>query len=273
MRPDLRPYWVKKCSLALRNWWVDYFLRPRCVVLGQHANIMKPRYVVISGDNIRIGHSFTAIAEAHRCVEIAVWGRREGEGRITIGDACLMSPGSRISASDAITLGDGVMLAAGAYVTDSDWHGLYDRIDRDPDPTPVVLGDNVWVGDHATILKGVTVGENSVIAANAVVTKDVPANVVVAGNPAKIVKTLDPDTPRRTRSDVYRNPAELEAFYDQVDRAVLADNRLWFWLWSLVYPRARQQQAPLTEDAAVAPEGVRVAPEARESDRTNTEAR
>lgn len=233
---------------------------------------MKPRYVVISGDNIRIGHSFTAIAEPHRRVEIAVWGRREGEGQISIGDACLMSPGSRISASDSITLGDGVMLAAGAYVTDSDWHGLYDRIDRDPEPTPVVLGDNVWVGDHATILKGVTVGENSVIAANAVVTKEVPANVVVAGNPAKIVKTLDPDIPRRTRSDIYQNPAELEAFYDQVDRAVLADNRLWFWLWSLVYPRARQQRESLTAVATAAPEGAPVVPEVPESDQTSNEA-
>ncbi|GIR70323.1 MAG: hypothetical protein CM15mP74_15740 [Halieaceae bacterium] len=56
-----------------------------------------------------------------------------------------MSPGSRISASDEIVLGDGCMLANGAYITDSDWHGLYNRIDRDEAPTPVRLGDNVWV--------------------------------------------------------------------------------------------------------------------------------
>jgi acetyltransferase-like isoleucine patch superfamily enzyme len=51
--------------------------------------------------------------------------------------------------------------------------------------TPVHIGDNVWLGDHATVLKGVTIGDNSVVAARAVVTRDVPANVIVAGNPAK----------------------------------------------------------------------------------------
>ena len=119
---------------------------------------MAPWYVDISGPNIRIGHSFTAINTASQRVQIGVWGREAGQGRITLGNACLMSPGSRISASDDIALGDGCMLANGAYITDSDWHGLYDRVDRAPEPTPVKLGDNVWVGDHATVLKGVTIG-------------------------------------------------------------------------------------------------------------------
>ena len=58
-------------------------------------------------------------------------------------------------------------------------------------PAKVTLGKNVWVGAHATILPGVTVGDNAVIAAGAVVTKDVPANTVAAGVPAKIIKTID----------------------------------------------------------------------------------
>lgn len=239
MRSDLRPYWVKKGYVRFRDWYVDYWLRPRCDVLGPHATIMKPWYMVISGCNIRIGHSFTAINERFNPVELGVWGRHFEEGRITIGNACLMSPGVRVSASDSITLGDGVMLANGVYLTDSDWHGLYDRIDRDPEVRPIVLADNVWVGDHAVVLKGVTIGENSVVAANAVVTKDVPANVVVAGNPAQVVKTLDPDAPKRTRMDMCANPRELAAFFDQLDREVLADNRLGTWLLSIVYPRAR----------------------------------
>ena len=148
---------------------------------------MSPWYVDISGPNISIGHSFTAINTASQRVQIGVWGREAGQGRITLGNACLMSPGSRISASDEIVLGDGCMLANGAYITDSDWHGLYDRINRAPEPTPVVLGDNVWIGDHATVLKGVSFGDNSVVAARSVVTSDVPDNVVLAGNPAKVV--------------------------------------------------------------------------------------
>jgi acetyltransferase-like isoleucine patch superfamily enzyme len=66
--------------------------------------------------------------------------------------------------------------------------------DRPPRPVlktaPVIIRDNVWIGMNAVILKGVTIGENSVVAAGAVVTKSVPENVVVAGNPAIIVKQL-----------------------------------------------------------------------------------
>lgn len=58
-------------------------------------------------------------------------------------------------------------------------------------PAPVKIGNRVWIGARATILSGVTVGDNSIIAAGAVVTKDVPANVVVAGVPAKIIKKLE----------------------------------------------------------------------------------
>ena len=57
-------------------------------------------------------------------------------------------------------------------------------------PAPVKIGNNVWIGSHATILAGVTIGDNSVVAAGAVVTKDVPANVVVGGVPAKIIKVI-----------------------------------------------------------------------------------
>jgi acetyltransferase-like isoleucine patch superfamily enzyme len=241
MREDLRPFWVKRTYLAFRAAWIDWFVRPRCAHLGTHATIMAPWYVDISGPNIRIGHSFTAINTASQRVQIGVWGREAGQGRITLGDACLMSPGSRISASDDIVLGDGCMLANGAYITDSDWHGLYDRVERAAEPTPVRLGDNVWVGDHATVLKGVTIGDNSVVAARAVVTSDVPADVVVAGNPAKVVKTLDPDTPRYTRADLYADPDKTAQQFKELDRYVLGKNRLWFWVWTVIYPGARRE--------------------------------
>ncbi len=132
------------------------------------------------------------------------------------------------------------MLANGAYITDSDWHGLYDRINRADQATPVCLGHNVWVGDHATVLKGVTIGDNSVVAAGAVVTQDVPANTVVAGNPARVVKTLDPDEPRYTRADLYADPDKTAAQFRELDRYVLSKNGFWFWLWSLVFPGARR---------------------------------
>jgi tetrahydrodipicolinate N-succinyltransferase len=155
-----------------------------------------------------------------------------------------MSPGARISASDEIVLGDGVMLANGAYITDSDWHQIYDRMER-PAAAPVHIGNNVWLGDHSLVLKGVTIGDNSVVAARAVVTHDVPANSVVAGNPAKVVKELDPAREFHTRMDYFSDPEGLAEFFDAVDREVLKDNKTLPWLWSLIYPpsrRARRQQ-------------------------------
>lgn len=239
MRKDLRPYWVKKIYLKFRYWYAEYFLRPECAYLGPHHTIMKPWYVSISGNNIHIGRNFTAIGEPGNRVEIGVWGREAGGGRIRIGDCCLMSPGSRLSASDEIVLGDGVMLANGAYVTDSDWHTIYDRTVRDEQCHPVRIGDNVWLGDHSTVLKGVTIGDNSVVAARAVVTRDVGANVVVAGNPARVVRELDPGRGFVTRMDYFANPEELDRFFDALDREVLSGNSFWRWLCSVVYPASR----------------------------------
>lgn len=240
MRKDLRPYWLKKRYLAFRRWYADYFLRPQCVAMGPYETIMKPWYVHISGPGIHIGRNFTAIGEPMHRVEIGVWGRNEGEGSIRIGDCVLMSPGSRLSASDEIVIGDGAMLANGVYITDSDWHTIYDRTARDTRPTPVHIGANTWLGDHATVLKGVRIGANSVVAARAVVTRDVPENVVVAGNPARVVKELDPERGFTTRMDYFADPVGMERFFDAIEKEVLADNTLWRWLCSVVYPRSMQ---------------------------------
>lgn len=242
MRDDLRPYWVKKAYLRWRDWYVDYFLRPECASLGAYCTFMKPRYVIISGPNIHIGDCFTAVAEPMHRVEIGVWGREADTGTIRIGRAVLMSPGARISASDEILIGDGVMMANGTYITDSDWHTVYDRTQRASEVTPVHIGDNVWLGDHATVLKGVTIGTNSVVAARSVVTKDVPANVIVAGNPARVVRELDADREMTTRLDYFADPAGQAAFFDAVDREVLANNSLGRWLWSLLRPGSQKRR-------------------------------
>ena len=174
--------------------------------------------------------------------QIGVWGRGFGEGRVELGDACLMSPGARISASDEVVLGNGCMMAHGSYITDSDWHGIYDRVNRDSTVKPVRLGDNVWLGDRATVLKGVTIGDNSIVAASSVVTKDVPANVIVAGNPAIVVRELDPSESRYTRDDMFRNPAETQAYFHALDKALLGDNSFWRWCVTTLYPRSRRKQ-------------------------------
>jgi serine acetyltransferase len=104
---------------------------------------------------------------------------------------------------------------------------------------PVHIGDNVWLGDHAMVLKGVTIGENSVVAAKAVVTKDVPANVIVAGNPARVVKELDPGQGFKTRADYFADPDSLERYYDGIERVLLGKNSVFNWLRALLFPTRR----------------------------------
>ena len=86
------------------------------------------------------------------------------------------------------------------------------------------------------VLKGVTIGENSVVGAGSVVTKDVPANVVVAGNPATVVKQLDDDTTFVTRKDFFANPVAMTKEYDSIDRWVLSKNSFWQWLRAQIAP-------------------------------------
>lgn len=239
MRKDLRPYWVKKLYLGFRGWYAEHFLRPACDHMGQHPTIMSPWYVSISGPNIRIGDCVTLIGEPTNRVKIGVWGRELESGRIEIGDNVLISPGTRISASDEITIGNNVMMANSVYITDSDWHGIYDRTERDERVTPVRIRDNVWLGDHCVVLKGVTIGENSVVGANAVVSRDVPANVVVAGNPAAVVKELDPERGFRTRADYFANPETLARYFDHIERDLLGKNGFFNWLRALFFPTTR----------------------------------
>lgn len=71
-------------------------------------------------------------------------------------------------------------------------HDLIPTKRNDLHPAPIVLENDVWIGSNAVILKGITIGEGSVVAAGSVVTKDVPANVIVGGNPARVIKEINP---------------------------------------------------------------------------------
>ena len=128
------------------------------------------------------------------------------------------------------------MLAASAYITDADWHDIYDRSRPIGNRAPVVLGENVWVGDGAAVCKGVTIGNNSVIGAGAVVARDIPANSIAVGNPARVVKELDPSIPLRRREDLLKDGPGLDRQIDQLDRALLKNNGWLRWLRSLVHP-------------------------------------
>ena len=79
-----------------------------------------------------------------------------------------------IAAATEIKIGKGCMFANGSYISDADWHGIYKRAEPVGSTKKVELKDNVWIGDRAVVGKGVTIGENSIVAAGAIVVKDVP---------------------------------------------------------------------------------------------------
>ena len=116
---------------------------------------------------------------------------------INIGNNCHFGEYNHISAINNITIGDGLLTGRFVIISDND-HGEFIKENLTIPPQQrtlsskgsISIGKNVWIGDKVTILSGVKIGDNVIIAANAVVTKDVPQNSLVAGVPAKIIKTL-----------------------------------------------------------------------------------
>lgn len=89
-----------------------------------------------------------------------------------------------------VTIGDGCLIGHNVVFATLN-HGLKPEDRVSMIPAPIVLGRNVWVGSNSTILAGVTIGDNAVVAAGAVVTKDVPDNVIVGGVPAKVIRHIE----------------------------------------------------------------------------------
>lgn len=101
--------------------------------------------------------------------------------------------GTVISAKESIIIKDDVLCGANTVITDFDWHPTDPMLRHLPNQSksaPVVIGNNVWLGYGVVVLKGVEIGENTVIAANSVVSKSIPANVIAGGNPAVVIKYL-----------------------------------------------------------------------------------
>lgn len=240
MQKDYRPYWLKKLFLKLCNLYCDVYLKPRFQHLGDFPNFMKPWYIKINGSGVCLGDCATIAAESDRNVSIGIWASKDSDAVITIGNHVLISPGVRITASESIKIGDSCMLASGVYISDSDWHGIYDRVAWDQNTKPIIISDNVWIGDHATILKGVTIGKNSIIAAGAVVTKDVPENTIFAGNPAVKVRDLDPSKGFYTRGDFFADQIKKNEEFDSIDKTILSKNSFWKWMIGLLFPRFRK---------------------------------
>jgi acetyltransferase-like isoleucine patch superfamily enzyme len=128
----------------------------------------------------------------------------EGNPRLEIGDRVVINSFTHIGVMDRVVLGDDVGIASGVCIEDH--HYVFDEVSDDKPlkkqgfrVAPVVIEAGCMIGEHAVILPGVTIGKNSWIGANAVVTQDIPPYSIAAGVPAKVIRRLDPSTGRWLR--------------------------------------------------------------------------
>jgi acetyltransferase-like isoleucine patch superfamily enzyme len=172
-------------KLEAQWWWAygrqranaEWRLRTARRVGAQPTILGRPR---VDATDLEIGDHFK-IWSGHRQTLITGW------GRIRIGDRVFVNSGVVVMSVVEVTIGDDVALANEAYVMDTDSHGVEGRPVKD---APVRIGDGTWVGARAIILPGVTIGRRCLIAAGAVVSRDVPDDTLVAGNPARVVREL-----------------------------------------------------------------------------------
>lgn len=151
-----------------------------------------PNCTLNGGEFIYIGEN----SKFGRNGALTAWKMEEGhEPIIRIGRRCNFGDFNHITASNCIVIGDDILTGRWVTITDNSHGNLTkEHLLLPPLKRPVVskgtveIGNRVWIGDKATILPGVKIGEGAVVAANAVVTKNVPAFSMVAGNPARIIK-------------------------------------------------------------------------------------
>lgn len=193
---------------VIYNWRVYHFIREKKEVLytywispefksiGKGCHIEKMRSL-IGAKNITIGENCSIGINAQLTAHESFRDYRFTP-QITIGSGVDLGDYIHVTAINSITICDGVL--TGRWVTISDHshgHVVPGEMNFSPNSRElfskgaVHIGKNVWIGDKASILAGVTIGEGCIIGANSVVTKDIPPYSVVVGSPARVVKTLD----------------------------------------------------------------------------------
>jgi acetyltransferase-like isoleucine patch superfamily enzyme len=199
-----------RLHVAMREWviwakrffWFEPLFRSQCESVGERFQLEVLPYIVGSG-RIRIGRNVRLSGKP----SIAFSSNSGDEvPRLLIGDGTFIGHACTFNIARSISIGRNCLLAGGLQVQDHDGHPL-DADERRaglPAPLeavkPVTIGDDVWIGNGAIILKGVRVGDRAVVGARSVVTRDVLPDVVVAGNPARLIRSLNAVEPKPVRA-------------------------------------------------------------------------
>lgn len=193
----LYPYGLHRFIRKKRDFiytsWIRNFLR----ACGKHSMISYPCYLQGKGSKrIEVG-DFTHIQ--NNCI-LACWTEHCGKvykPSITIGDNCNIGSYTQLTSCNRIVVGNGVLMGRYVLITDNA-HGGLSINDASIRPSrreliskgEVIIGNNTWIGERVVILPGVHIGENVIIGANSVVSKDVPDNCIVVGASSRIIRQL-----------------------------------------------------------------------------------
>lgn len=173
----------------------SYIITPRFKRVGNDFHFSFP-LTIYGAENISIGNNFT-IGERCKLRTFSNWGNQFFSPQIVIADNVTIQSDCHISAIDSVIIEDNVLMASFIYISDHS-HGKLDYIETQKTPIerslyskgPIRICKNVWIGEKASILPGVTIGEGSIIGANSVVTHDIPPFSIACGAPARIIRRL-----------------------------------------------------------------------------------
>ena len=200
--PVIRPFWGAVHAvvevgtilwrLTTKILYREPMLRYRCTTVGRRPQIEGDVPQIIGNGRISIGDDFRVGTRNTWVVGFKV----SEDAQLVIGNRVSINYQTMLSVAKRIEIGDHTMIAGNVQIYDNISHPLsperrlrYESFTLD-ESSPVTIGRNVWIGNGALVMRGVTIGDNSVVAAGSVVTKDVPPNTLVGGNPARILRDI-----------------------------------------------------------------------------------
>lgn len=192
----LMPYKLVAFIRRHLNEFISGWVKRSFKSCGSNFRAANPMYL-LGARYITIGANFSCFAN----LRLEAFDYHNGHNytpHIKIGDNVSMNYDCHIGCVNKIFIGNGVLLASKVFITDH-FHGEIDLKNLEIPPSerkvhskgPVIIEDNVWIGEGVAIMPNITIGKNSIIGANSVVTKSFPENSVIAGVPAKLIKLID----------------------------------------------------------------------------------
>ena len=236
MRKEHRPLAILRLQRWLNQQYVKRFIVPQFDFIGCDPRVLNPRSLKLFGYRISAGNHLHLISGKNKPITLTTWTSKQEQGSITLADYCLISPGVTLTSAVSITIDSNCMIGAETYISDSDWHGVYNRTRPFRCSSPVHLKKNVWLGYRSIICKGATIGENSIIGAGSVVVSDIPDNVIAAGNPAKVVKTINPVRRMLTREFLFSGGVDYWENQKMLDKFLFSGNSFTDWGRSGFFP-------------------------------------